>query len=492
MLGLDTNGHAHRPYSKEYLNNIRSVDKGIAQLDGILNEFYGNDDKTAFIFTADHGMSNRGSHGDGDTQNTQTPLIAWGAGIQNPNKTHPTGHDDTSIPWKMNHVQRNDVNQADIAPLMSSLIGIAFPMNSVGKLPRAFLKNTDSYKALATFANAKQIHAKFLVKEALKKKGEIVFRPFIPLTDYHTIYHDIEFMISQGRFIEAEQNCISFIDLCQEGLNYYQTYDWLFLRSIVSLGYIGWIVFSSLHILRMHVFESEDLKLSLQKDDLQLTIIRVISSCITSSTLILLYVKNSPPTYYLYALFPLAFWTHIISQHRFIRFVLGTIQTHLWSTVLHVFVYACSLEMLVFSYFDRRVLTVWLILAGIIWPISMSLEFRTRHWSTVLAWVLSCFCTSVFTMLPVELEEDLPLICAGAFMIIVSGVLAIMMLPYIIKEGLPITKSTRKTSLTLTWVQIALVGVSTLLLIDTSKSLTAKQGLPVFNSIMSWTTLGIT
>lgn len=59
-----------------------------------------------------------GAHGDGHPDNTRTPLIAWGAGIRKPNHTHPTGHDEFSSDWDLGEVQRNDVKQADIAPLM--------------------------------------------------------------------------------------------------------------------------------------------------------------------------------------------------------------------------------------------------------------------------------------------------------------------------------------------------------------------------------------
>jgi phosphatidylinositol glycan class N len=60
LLGLDTNGHAHRPNSREYLDNIRIVDQGIEKIEKLMNDFY-KDDKTAFIMTADHGMSDIGT-----------------------------------------------------------------------------------------------------------------------------------------------------------------------------------------------------------------------------------------------------------------------------------------------------------------------------------------------------------------------------------------------------------------------------------------------
>lgn len=47
----------------------------------------------------------------------------------------PSSHDDYSMPWGLTHLFRHDVGQADVAALMSALIGVDWPVNSVGVLP---------------------------------------------------------------------------------------------------------------------------------------------------------------------------------------------------------------------------------------------------------------------------------------------------------------------------------------------------------------------
>ena len=44
--------------------NIQVVDMIVRQAEALFTEFYG-DEETAFVFTADHGMSVIGNHGDG-------------------------------------------------------------------------------------------------------------------------------------------------------------------------------------------------------------------------------------------------------------------------------------------------------------------------------------------------------------------------------------------------------------------------------------------
>jgi len=81
LLGSDSLGHIFKPYSSHYKNVIRVNGENIQKIVEVVEKFYENDGKTAFIMTSDHGMNIMGAHGDGSYENTITPFVAWGAGI---------------------------------------------------------------------------------------------------------------------------------------------------------------------------------------------------------------------------------------------------------------------------------------------------------------------------------------------------------------------------------------------------------------------------
>ncbi len=64
LLGLDTTGHTYRPFSSEYVGNTIVVDAIAREVERLMDDFYRHDSKTAYVFTADHGMSVKGNHGD--------------------------------------------------------------------------------------------------------------------------------------------------------------------------------------------------------------------------------------------------------------------------------------------------------------------------------------------------------------------------------------------------------------------------------------------
>lgn len=122
LLGLDTTGHSYRPHSPEYYRNIAVVDRIVETVVFMFDQFYkkldGDSSQTTFILTADHGMSNIGNHGDGHPDNTRTPVMAWGAGIETNPISFVDSHDEYSASWGLSKWPRQDMEQADLTALI--------------------------------------------------------------------------------------------------------------------------------------------------------------------------------------------------------------------------------------------------------------------------------------------------------------------------------------------------------------------------------------
>ena len=71
-----------------------------------------------------------GTHGAGHLNETQVPLVAWGAGIHGP-RLDIENKLQSPASWGLSHKTRYDINSIDLASLIASLIGIPIPANSM-------------------------------------------------------------------------------------------------------------------------------------------------------------------------------------------------------------------------------------------------------------------------------------------------------------------------------------------------------------------------
>ncbi|KIW06098.1 uncharacterized protein PV09_03267 [Verruconis gallopava] len=494
LLGLDTTGHGFRPYSKEYLHNIKIVDQGVKEITELIDNFY-NDGKTAYVFTADHGMSDWGSHGDGHPDNTRTPLITWGSGIAKPVKkmlgTAPGHEDGFSADWGLSNIQRHDVAQADVAALMAYLIGVPFPVNSVGELPLSYLAASPKVKAEALLTNAKGILEMYKVKEAEKKATKLRYRPFSGFGDEtHSIEYriaQIETSIEKNRASDAIAQCKELIHLGLQGLRYLQTYDWLFLRALVTLGYLGWIVYAVTLVIDLHVLQGST--------EPQRT---VVSNMGFSSALValfsLLFVQKSPITYYIYAVFPVFFWEEVfarrnaISRGKDILFGSTSTKSSPAGSLLKFLGFLALLEVLVQSYHHRELYTICYLLA-IAWPAFYGTEFCKKHAILVLTWMTSCASMSVFTLLPAMKVENPTLIFSAGVLMGAIGVMYLVFEDRIVNQLEGVTVEQSPFARTIFGLQIGLVFLSMVVTRSGISSISAKQGLPIGTQIVGWLTL---
>ena len=354
LLGLDTTGHSYRPYSREYLNNIKIVDKGVKETAELVKDFY-RDDKTAFVFTADHGMSDWGSHGDGHPDNTRTPLVVWGAGVPPPQNTRqgiPSGHEDGfSADWGLDGIQRHDVWQADVAALVAYLVGLNFPVNSVGQLPLAYIDASPQEKATAALANAREVLEMYRVKEAHKKEAVLRYKPYELLSNSgnHSVEDrlvHLDGLIAHGKCDQAITEISELFSVALEGIRYLQTYDWLFLRTIVTLGYLGWIAYSLTTVIDQHVLHGVS-------DSHRTFTSNTIFSSILVALFSVLFYQGSSWRYYFYAAFPIFFWEQVFERRKALitgrKVLLGDVHSFggYMSLVLQVALFFGVLESLV-------------------------------------------------------------------------------------------------------------------------------------------------
>uniref|UniRef100_A0A8B9ZGE8 GPI ethanolamine phosphate transferase 1 n=1 Tax=Anas platyrhynchos TaxID=8839 RepID=A0A8B9ZGE8_ANAPL len=433
LLGIDTNGHAHRPNSREYKENIRKVDEGVKEIASMLESFYGNDGKTAFILTSDHGMTDWGSHGAGHPSETLTPLIVWGAGVNYPQKVTSQFFEDNFLKeWKLENLKRLDVNQADIAPLMASLIGVPFPLNSVGTLPLEYLNNSAHFKAESMFTNAVQVLEQFKVSL-----------------------------------------CKTLINLALEGLSYYHTYDRLFLGLSIAMGFVGWTTYVILVIVKTHTNLTKTVQSSNKESAALLYGFTFVGMMIT----FFLLIQTSPWTYYIYCLLPVPVWYAVMRELHVIQNLTANLRSLPISQSLgFILISILGIEILVFSFFYRATLTVGLLVfAG--WPVITQLWVQAK--TTTLIWTVLCALLAVFPLMPVVgREPNIPLVIA-------AGLLTLLISGFSLASSCKSENKYRNNE----DMKMLSIALSTYVVSNTHNSLKNKQGLPVFNQIISWTTL---
>lgn len=512
LLGCDSNGHAHRPYSSIYLNNVKVVDR-IAERVYNLVENYFKDNRTSYIFTADHGMSDKGSHGDGHNSNTDTPLVAWGAGVKHPMPMSSNNHSDcgvrfidehmhdmpTPAEWGLDGVERVDVNQADIAPLMSTLLGLPCPVNSVGNLPLDYINLNEAEEVEAVLANTKQILNQFLRKSLLKQSNSLNFKPFKPLVHYSSILDQIEHLVSFRDYEAAMKLSQNLRSLALKGLNYFQTYDWFMLMTVVTLGYIGWMIYLILHVLQSYTslpgkFSRKEQVLHLRNNG---GTVYLCGCLFMGSICILLLLEHSPPLYHVYATMTVFLWTKIFSEYQFLKAIWRDLHRRQYNYIIELVV-TCAvsvviLEFLVHSFTERKLYTWCFLIVGITASIHLYYLIPWKSGIPIFVWS-SCWFLSIFTLMPAEIPDNTLLVVAsGAMIIAIGGVATYLDLHDEANKywhGL-LNHDLKKPKFPMLFsLQALLVGLSSVMVPLSTSHRAQKQELLVLHQLINWSTAG--
>lgn len=475
------------------MKNIQVVDHIVQRTEELFADFY-HDEETSFIFTADHGMSKIGNHGDGDPDNTRTPLIAWGRGIRGPlPDIVPSSHDEYSRPWQLNNFLRRDVEQADLTPLMSALLGINYPVNSVGILPDAdptrpgYLLPREGESALArlALANAESILEHYQVKHESKAVQTILYKPFKPLEEISqdgtpsrvSWLSKIERLISDGKWFEARRETAELIKVTLQGLRYLETYNRVLIRIIVMIAYLGWSAYASLSIFPPPAF---------LVSNRQGTVVRFATATILAIFWALFAAERAPWTFYVYVTFPCYFWQQF-ALHG-VPIVVQQFKSSdrrgpfIGRVLFHLVIVVVVLQCMVTAYTHRSLWSIGFLVMGILWPYaSWPSHVRSQHPRLLLSWMMSCLVTGIFPLLSVNKREDLYMIMCGGAMILVVGASCTRLA----SNGVP--KAVKSIEI----IQASLILLAMTITASSVKSLQAKQGLPIINQTSAWLILAV-
>lgn len=147
FLGVDHVGHRTGPHTTTMRNKLEEMND---VLERVVNEM---DDDTLLIVLGDHGMDDRGDHGGDGIKETSAAL--WIYSKSRPIVSNTSGYKSRKVLENGPSVRK--VDQIDIVPTMSLLLGLPLPFNNLGSVIPEFFQG-DLLKT-ATETNRKQIEA---------------------------------------------------------------------------------------------------------------------------------------------------------------------------------------------------------------------------------------------------------------------------------------------------------------------------------------------
>jgi GPI ethanolamine phosphate transferase 1 len=153
----------------------------------------------------------------------------------------------------------------------------------------------------------------YRVKEEEKKATELNFRPYSAFgmanSSIKSRVASVRALIEQGDYEKSIAQSHDLLHLGLEGLRYLQTYDWLFLRALVTLGYLGWMAFAITTVIDLHVVRG---RTEVSRPPAVMAAFGATLVALYS----LLILRRSPLTYYAYATFPIVFWEEVVARRR--------------------------------------------------------------------------------------------------------------------------------------------------------------------------------
>lgn len=151
-LGLDHIGHKGGPNSNNMPAKQREMDAIIKR---IFNEVTLKDENSLFIIMGDHGMNDVGNHGGSSTAETSAALMLVSQKFKNHGLKNAV---KAPIAWNHDYDYFSKIDQIDLVPTLSELLGLDVPINNLGTfIPLLLELYSNSEKKNVLVKNALQL-----------------------------------------------------------------------------------------------------------------------------------------------------------------------------------------------------------------------------------------------------------------------------------------------------------------------------------------------
>ncbi|XP_017049740.1 GPI ethanolamine phosphate transferase 1 [Drosophila ficusphila] len=356
LLGLDTSGHVHKPGSPKFRETVDKTEKGVYEIYQEFERVF-PDKRTAYLLTADHGMTDSGAHGAGSLHETDTPFVLWGAGVA---RTAPNPGGRTFMPNNEGPAMpMYELEQAQLTPLMSALVGLAPPMNNFGTLPIGYMNVSKEYEAIANYLNALQLLEQYVALQEVHKKGmfAMVLSEFNVLsTEAIKSYKDSIVKLQKNReYTKALARSQVIMAQALDGIDYYHGYYRRALLLCTTSTFLGWIFYLYRLLTRNRAGKVELI--------LERSTKTVRTSLGTSVVLLVLFLlgQGTPLDISFYLLLPFFVWLKALqpwnlcfSSSPASAYSAPALKTTMWQLILII---ACA-ELMVFTFFERRLISL--------------------------------------------------------------------------------------------------------------------------------------
>jgi GPI ethanolamine phosphate transferase 1 len=162
----------------------------------------------------------------------------------------------------------SNLSQRGAHTAQAALVGVPFPMNSVGRLPYQYLHAADSFKTRKLLENSEQIAQQLRRKSRkkcprdqdvvadreieMRKERSSFFRPFGGSQRVEDLLATARYLLNAEDHLPAREAIAEAMEVTEAGLQYFQTYDWALLMSAITAGYLGWIAYVVLFFAERH------------------------------------------------------------------------------------------------------------------------------------------------------------------------------------------------------------------------------------------------